>query len=94
MPKRVLDEGSSIHKAKKVKFADWDKNSKSNEKLTATLSSLTSEEIDFPRGGGTSFTPIEVKAIRAEAVQEADNELFEVCFYKISAGILFIFLPG
>ncbi|KAF7339807.1 rRNA biogenesis protein RRP5 [Mycena venus] len=33
--------------------------------------------VDFPRGGGTSFTPLEVKAIRAEAVKEANAELFE-----------------
>ncbi|KAI9461178.1 nucleic acid-binding protein [Russula earlei] len=33
------------------------------------------EEIDFPRGGGTSFTAQEVKAIRDEAMNEA-NQLF------------------
>ncbi|KAF9015563.1 U3 snoRNP-associated protein Rrp5 [Cyathus striatus] len=35
------------------------------------------EEVDFPRGGGTSFTPLEVKTIRAEAVKEADEKLFK-----------------
>jgi rRNA biogenesis protein RRP5 len=76
MPKRLLDEGSSTHKAKKIKFAEEDKGTRP----TVPPSNLTTEEVDFPRGGGTSFTPIEVKAIRAEALQEADSELFEVCF--------------
>ncbi|KAF7310754.1 hypothetical protein HMN09_00618400 [Mycena chlorophos] len=35
------------------------------------------EDVDFPRGGGTTFTPLEVKAIRAEAVKEANAELFK-----------------
>ncbi|KAG9314209.1 hypothetical protein JVU11DRAFT_4995 [Chiua virens] len=37
---------------------------------------MTLDEIDFPRGGGTTLTPLEVKTIRAEAVREADQELF------------------
>jgi rRNA biogenesis protein RRP5 len=83
MPKRVLDEGSSTHRAKKVKLADKDKNSKAKEQPIEALLKLTTEEVDFPRGGGSSFTPIEVKAIRAEALREADSELFEVCsLYK------------
>jgi len=44
-----------------------------------TSAPLPLEELDFPRGGGTSFTPVEVKAIRAEAVKEANEELFKVC---------------
>jgi len=36
-------------------------------------------EIDFPRGGGSSFTPLETKAIRAEALQELkDEQIFNV----------------
>ncbi|KAF8323027.1 hypothetical protein DL93DRAFT_2049827 [Clavulina sp. PMI_390] len=31
-------------------------------------------EIDFPRGGGSSFTPLETKAIRAEAIKELNEE--------------------
>jgi hypothetical protein len=42
------------------------------------LSTLIAEEVDFPRGGGTSFTPLEVKKIRAEGLKEADEELFKV----------------
>ncbi|OSX67311.1 hypothetical protein POSPLADRAFT_1117032, partial [Postia placenta MAD-698-R-SB12] len=45
---------------------------------SAPVTSLVSDEVDFPRGGGSSFTPLEVKAIRAEAVKEANDELFQV----------------
>jgi rRNA biogenesis protein RRP5 len=79
MPKRVLDEGSSTQRAKKVKLIDKDKNGKAEEQPIEAPSKLTTEEVDFPRGGGSTFTPIEVKAIRAEALREADSELFEVC---------------
>ncbi|KAJ3505470.1 hypothetical protein NLJ89_g7399 [Agrocybe chaxingu] len=66
--KRGLDDSSSTHKPKKSRT-----DSKSQPQPTSTL---LAEEVDFPRGGGTSFTPLEVKAIRAEAVKEADAELF------------------
>lgn len=36
------------------------------------------EEIDFPRGGGTSLSAIEVKNAKAEAVQELESELAQV----------------
>jgi rRNA biogenesis protein RRP5 len=63
--KRPLDESSSTKNAKKFRTND-------------TTKPLLTEEVDFPRGGGTTFTPLEVKAIRAEAVKEANAELFEV----------------
>ncbi|CDO73457.1 hypothetical protein BN946_scf185013.g92 [Trametes cinnabarina] len=76
--KRVLDEGSSIPKAKKTKTDDTTKKSKEKApKPSQPTSALVADEIDFPRGGGTSLTPLEVKALRAEAVKEADRELFE-----------------
>ncbi len=37
-------------------------------------SALQSEEVDFPRGGGTTLTPLEVKQVRAEGRAEADAE--------------------
>jgi rRNA biogenesis protein RRP5 len=83
MPKRVLDEGASSRKAKKIKFVDGDGGSKLKERHISS-SNLTAEDVDFPRGGGSSFTPIEVKAIRTEALREADGELFEVCVSHIS----------
>ena len=68
--KRPLDGSSSSKNAKKPRTNDIPK-------------SLPTEEVDFPRGGGTTFTPLEVKAIRAEAVKEANAELFEVSrFYS------------
>lgn len=41
----------------------------------AFTSALQSEEVDFPRGGGTSLTALEVKQTRAEGRREADAEL-------------------
>ena len=38
------------------------------------------EEVDFPRGGGTSFTAAEYKAIRSEALKEMRDEVFKVSF--------------
>ena len=65
--KRDLDEKSSQRKTKKIKLDN-------SQKPT-----VQADDVDFPRGGGTTFTPLEVKTIRAEAVKEADNELYEVC---------------
>jgi rRNA biogenesis protein RRP5 len=69
--KRALEDASTSHKPKKSKV--------SNETSRNVQSTTTTEEVDFPRGGGTSFTPLEVKTIRAEAVKEANDEIFEVC---------------
>lgn len=78
MSKRLLDESSvATPQSKKAKITD-SKPRKEQTQEHLPPSKLTTEEIDFPRGGGSSFTPIEVKAIRAEALQEADEELFEV----------------
>ena len=75
--KRTLGESSSSGpKAKKLR-TDSHKPAKI-EKPQQNTSSLLTTEVDFPRGGGTSFTALEVKAIRAEAVHEANAELFEV----------------
>ncbi|RDB29525.1 rRNA biogenesis protein RRP5 [Hypsizygus marmoreus] len=68
--KRALEESSTSHKSKKSKVADPGPSK-------PYVTNLVAEEVDFPRGGGTSFTPVEVKAIRAEAVKEANEELFE-----------------
>jgi lipoprotein-anchoring transpeptidase ErfK/SrfK len=68
--KVAIAEGSTDKKEKKAK-------PKADKPLQYT-SNLVPEEIDFPRGGGTTYTPQEVKAIRAEAVKEAEEELFKV----------------
>ncbi|KAJ7655010.1 hypothetical protein DFH06DRAFT_1201338 [Mycena polygramma] len=70
--KRPLDDPSTVRKSKKTKTNDV-----ASENAPQTASKLVSDDVDFPRGGGTSFTPLEVKAIRAEAVKEANAELFE-----------------
>ncbi|KAJ3870308.1 hypothetical protein EV359DRAFT_28064 [Lentinula novae-zelandiae] len=70
--KRALDDSSSTHKTKKPKISQHPENT---QPVSATTN-LTADEVDFPRGGGTSFTPLEVKSIRAEAMKEAHEELF------------------
>lgn len=78
--KRVLDDSAAGNpKAKKTKIESAAKKGKAKaEQPSAPVTSLVSDEVDFPRGGGSSFTPLEVKAIRAEAVKEANDELFQV----------------
>ena len=86
--KRSLEDAAATPKAKKSKLAVVDKSSKKSkekgkvkEKAEPPLqptSNLISEEVDFPRGGGTTLTPLEVKAIRAEGLKEAEDELFKV----------------
>ncbi|KAJ7783575.1 hypothetical protein DFH07DRAFT_192575 [Mycena maculata] len=73
--KRPLDDPTIARKSKKTKMTDTP-NARAQDS-PQTASKLVSDEVDFPRGGGTSFTPLEVKAIRAEAVKEANAELFE-----------------
>ncbi|KAI9452549.1 nucleic acid-binding protein [Lactarius psammicola] len=65
-------EGSTDKKGRKEKKA-----SRKAEKPEPLQRTIVPEEIDFPRGGGTSYTPQEVKAIRAEAIKEAEDELFK-----------------
>jgi hypothetical protein len=61
-------------KPKKIKFGD-----DGAARTVAPAPAVSApEEIDFPRGGGSSFTPLEQKAIRAEAIMEADAEIFKV----------------
>lgn len=38
------------------------------------VSTLRAEETDFPRGGGTNLTALEVKQTRAEGRREAEAE--------------------
>lgn len=77
--KRVLDETSGSPKAKKTKTEKTTKKAREDApKPAPTHSTLVADDIDFPRGGGTSLTPLEVKTLRAEAAKEADSELFAV----------------
>ncbi|KAF9076092.1 hypothetical protein BDP27DRAFT_1313888 [Rhodocollybia butyracea] len=71
--KRTLDgDSSSTQKTKKFKSSKQPEDAEP----APTVSHLTIDEVDFPRGGGTNFTPLEVKTIRAEAIKEANDELF------------------
>ncbi|KZT75076.1 hypothetical protein DAEQUDRAFT_807332 [Daedalea quercina L-15889] len=75
--KRALEDASVNPKSKKTKTDSMGAKGKSKADAPGTnLSTLIAEEVDFPRGGGTSFTPLEVKAIRAEAAKEVNDELF------------------
>ena len=81
--KRSLEDAASP-KAKKSKLAADGSTAKKEKRAKAKVqkplehaSNVVPEDIDFPRGGGTSFTAQEVKAIRAEAMKEADD-LFKV----------------
>lgn len=76
--KRAHDEDSAARKTKKVKTDGTAKRPKAAETSAEINLHGAPEEVDFPRGGGTSLTPLEVKALRAEAVQEANEELFDV----------------
>ena len=72
--KRALEESSSHSKPKKSR-------TDTHSKQTQLTTTLLAADVDFPRGGGTSFTPLEVKNLRAEAVKEANAELFEVIVF-------------
>ncbi|KAI6047791.1 hypothetical protein EDC04DRAFT_2555890 [Pisolithus marmoratus] len=72
--KRALEDGTSTRKAKKAKSSSGNSHGKSQvEHSFPEDSAMTAEEVDFPRGGGTSLTALEVKEIRAEAIKEADK---------------------
>ena len=79
--KRARDDTSGTPKAKKSRVDNKQTKQKTDsEKPHQPPTTLLTEDVDFPRGGGTSFTALEVKAIRAEAAKEADQELFKVRF--------------
>ncbi|TFK30827.1 U3 snoRNP-associated protein Rrp5 [Coprinopsis marcescibilis] len=75
--KRALEDGSTSHTAKKRKNQDGD-DAKQTHQPPQQSSLLNAEEIDFPRGGGSNLTALEVKTIRAEGAKEAEDELFKV----------------
>lgn len=89
--KRQLEDSASAPKAKKTKVASegkkdkkagTDKPLKTTAKTAVNTPVTAPEEVDFPRGGGSSLTPYEIKTVRAEAVKEANDELFKVCIHN------------
>jgi rRNA biogenesis protein RRP5 len=93
--KRASDDTVVRPKSKKIKLDEQTKKHKTRtknvdvEKSAPTTAHPTIEELDFPRGGGTTFTPLEVKNIRAEAHKEVNDELFAVCPRFVHAPYLF-----
>lgn len=75
--KRSLDEPKTTRHSKKTRTADSGR--AKHPESVQPASTLLTEEFDFPRGGGTTLTPAEVKATRAEGVKEANEELIKVC---------------
>ena len=78
--KRTLEDGGDGTSPKKIKLASKSEKKRKSETIQVPVqtSSSPSGEVDFPRGGGTSFTPAEVKTIRAEAQREANEDIFKV----------------
>lgn len=78
--KRKLDEAVEGTSPKKIKLASKPekKRKSASAQVPVQTPSGPSNEVDFPRGGGTTFTPAEVKSIRAEGQREADEDIFKV----------------
>ena len=65
---------SQMTQRKRLKISE-----NADEQTAPATSIFRPEEVDFPRGGGTSFTPVEYKAIRTEALKELkEEEVFKV----------------
>jgi rRNA biogenesis protein RRP5 len=93
--KRASDDASAGPKAKKAKTAEERKapkpvTEKAGDAQPPQSSTLLREEVDFPRGGGTTFTPFEVKAIQKEGLEEANKELFQVRSMMLAEWIILI----
>ena len=78
--KRTLEDAGRGASPKKIKLASKTEKKRKSEasRVPVQTPSGPSDEVDFPRGGGTSFTPAEVKTIRAEAQREATEAIFKV----------------
>ena len=77
--RRAPDESQNTRHSKKLKVADSGKTKHPKSVQSEPTSALLTEDVDFPRGGGTTLTPAEVKATRAEGIKEANEELIKVC---------------
>ena len=80
--KRTLEDAGEGTPPKKIKLASKPEKKRKPKagQVPAQTSPGPNEEVDFPRGGGTSFTPVEIKTIRAEAQREANEDIFKVRF--------------
>lgn len=75
-PKKRTQEDGDGQKRKKQKVS----NENASTSAQPVTSVLMKDEVDFPRGGGSSFTPVEYKQIRAEAIKELKDDVFKVCY--------------
>ena len=73
-PKKRAQEEGDEQKRKKQKVS----NENASTSAQPLASVLSKDEVDFPRGGGSNFTPVEYKQIRAEAIKELKDEVFKV----------------
>ena len=80
--KRTLEDAGEGTSPKKIKLASKPEKKHRSKAGQVPAQALPgpNEEVDFPRGGGTSFTPAEIKTIRAEAQREANEDIFKVRF--------------
>lgn len=78
--KRRGEDTPSTRKLKKAKLSE----EKGKRGDALALAQSNPDEVDFPRGGGTTLSALEVKAIQREGVKEADQELFKVSAYSWS----------
>lgn len=76
-------EGSAARPTKKPRVNDDPNTAPLSKPATQSqpkqifTSALVADEVDFPRGGGTSLKPIEYKEVRDEARKEADADVEE-----------------
>ena len=91
--KRALENAGEGTSPKKIKLASKPEKKRKSEaaQVSVQTSSSPGGEVDFPRGGGTSFTPAEVKTIRAEAQREANEDVFKVGFEHMRCMFVFAF---
>lgn len=77
--KKRTQECDDTQKRKKAKLSK----EVGAENAAPVTSVLSKDEVDFPRGGGTTFSAIEYKQIRTEALKEMKDDVFKVgllCF--------------
>ena len=92
--KRTLEDAGEGTSPKKIKVASKPGKKRKSEaaQVPVQTPSGPNDEVDFPRGGGTSFTPVEVKTIRAEAQREANEDIFKVGFDYMCCMCVFAFI--
>ena len=86
-PRKRAQDDTTSHKSKKQKLLDSGKHPSNHSPPDDKAN-----EVDFPRGGGSNFTPLEHKIIENEAISEVNDELFKAKSIKVLFLHLQIFL--